>query len=357
MPGEGSNEGKVTFCPGGVSMNIARSIQSIQRALEHNYTAIRLISVVGDDPLGQDLLQACTAASISTEAIVQIPGSRSASVVMVFDSKGGVEYSIADVSILEDCLTPAVVDEKMSTIKEGEVVVLDGDLSEQAIVRACELAARKECLVVFDPATEIKSKKCIPVLRYLTFMTPNLTELKRLAQALSQENDYMCHDCKGPTWDKVIVQSDQNASERVIPNIFKVVRACVQRVLESGVKNLLVTGGHHGVAMYRIVEGGMSCTHCPPIISQTIASVSGAGDSLLAGFLVGLCARKTSKEALGLGVASAWEALQTHGNVPENIDPNRLRKHLSQSIEVTKEMKMKCGCCCRRCCDVNFGPL
>lgn len=356
MSGEGSNDGKVTFCPGGVSMNVARAIQSIQKALEHNHTAIRLISVVGDDSLGQDLLRTCTKASISTESIVQIPGSRSASVVIVFDSTGGVEYSVADVSILENCLTPAVVAEKMKMIKDGEVVVLDGDLSEQAIVRVCQLAARKECPIVFDPATEVKAKKCIPVLKYVTFMTPNLTELKGLAQALCKDNDSMCNEHRDPTWDEVVVESERSALENSIPNIFKVVRACVQRVLERGAKNLLVTGGPHGAAMYRLIEGGMSCTYCPPVISQTIVSVSGAGDSLLAGFLVGLCARKTSKEALCLGVASAWEALQVHGNVPENIDANRLRKHLSHSLDVTKEIKMKCACCCPRCCDINFGP-
>lgn len=328
----GSSTGKVMFSPGGVCMNIARAL----RHLEKQYggptiSDISLVSVVGDDNHGRDIVTLCSREGINTQSVLSVPGERTATVVVLFDDKGDVMHSVVDVSILETHLDPKVA---LKFIKGG-ICVTDGDLNRGVLEIVCKEAAQRGCQVVFDPATVSKAGKCISVLKYIDLITPNASEIEEIARLLVDTS--MQHR---------IGSNDE-------PSFFHRARACVELVLRQGVRYVLLTAGEKGAGLYWMEGTAIYVEYCCSIPVDFIHSVNGAGDCLVAGFIYAISTGKNEKESLSYGMAGAWEALQTDGNVPECINMTRFNKHVSFVLENIKSSIISCGCCCSTCCHIG----
>lgn len=335
----GSSTGRVTFSPGGVCMNIARALKWLERL--HGDTVspdVCLVSAVGNDGSGQNMLALCSSEGICTASVLVVQEGRTATVVVLFNSQGDAIQSVVDVSILERYLTPDTALKALQKENGKGICVVDGDLHRDVIESVCQEAALRGCQVVFDPATVSKAPKCIHALKNIYLLTPNIYELDEIARALRDMQGH--HDIRVHT----------NYS----PLLFVRARACVELVLKRGVKYLLLTAGHMGAALYQMED---DCTihveYCPPIPTDSIASVNGAGDSLVAGFLYALMLGKNQRESLAFGMASAWEALQTKSNVPEHYggsSASRFKRHVAAVLRGTQSLTLCCGCCCSTCC-------
>ena len=329
----GSSRGKVTFSPGGVCMNIARALKHLekQNGGEKVVPEVYLVSAVGDDNHGRDMMALCSREGINTGSVLSVPGERTATVVVIFNSKGDAIQSVVDVSILEKHLRPFIA---LGAVKNG-ICVTDGDLCRDVIETVCREAAQRGCQVVFDPATVSKAPKCISVLKHIDYITPNIDELEEIARALVMD-DGIGHHTHVPDG----------------PLIFHKARACVEIVLRRGVKHVLLTAGDQGAGLYSMEGTQIHVEYSSPIPVTSIRSVNGAGDSLVAGFMYALSQGKNGRECLAYGLASAWEALQTESNVPEFPCMTRFKRHVAHVLRSTQTASIGCGCCCSICCFV-----
>ena len=306
---QASSIGRVRYSAGGVCLNVARALRGLGQGEVH------MVSAVGSDGAGRDLLDLCTKAGIHKDGILTIEAGRTATVLCLFNNTGEVVYSLADVSILEDYLTPEMALRGMDRcgITNG-IVVTDGDLSSGVLEAVCKRAHRERCTVVFDPATVAKASRCVACLSYIDYVAPNVDELAELARAVDPNG-----------------LEGRMSPERGtvgVPEVFLRALPAVDAVLGKGAGNVLLTAGEYGAGLYCYCGGGIRLAHCPALPTASIASVNGAGDCLVAGFVRGLSLGRHKEDSLALGVASAWEALQIEGNVPDAFDGTRLRNHV-----------------------------
>lgn len=343
--------GRVTYSAGGVAFNIARALRSL---LQYVYTEclceVELISAVGDDEAGKDLIKLCQANNISTRGISRIPnGHRTASVVIVFDGSGDVAYSVADVDIVERFLTPDLVSRSIHpSLGSDGILVLDGDLDQASILRACKDASRSRCRIVFEPTSRSKAPRCIPALKHIDYITPNVDELTSIVRKLCQHlPDNFPKSCRrGRTY---VGKKSRGIN---IPSVFLNLVQPAAAVIRGGVGHVLVTAGDQGAALFFTAPGSndaYKCIYCPAIPTQVV-SVSGAGDCLAAGFVLGLTMDATPHVALAMGIANAWEALQSASNVSDSTEKKRFKANVDSILTQIHEANVYIQCCCITCC-------
>ncbi|KAI8112017.1 hypothetical protein M9435_004512 [Picochlorum sp. BPE23] len=355
-PGEkmapgGSSMGRVTYSAGGVAFNIARALRSL---LEYVFTEcmceVELISAVGDDEAGKDLIKMCQANNISTRGVSRIPnGPRTASVVIVFDGSGDVAYSVADVDIVERFLTPDLVSRSIHpSLGLGGILVLDGDLDQASILRACKDASRSRYRVVFEPTSRSKAPRCIPALKHIDYITPNVDELTSIVHKLCQHHpDNFPKSCQR---GRASIEKQPRGIN--IPSVFLNLAQPAAAVVQAGVGHVLVTAGDQGAALFFIApenNDSLKCIYCPALPTQVV-SVSGAGDCLAAGFILGLTMDATPRVALAMGVANAWEALQSESNVSDSMEEKRFKANVDHVLTQIQEAHVSIQCCCITCC-------
>lgn len=351
MASGGSSIGRVTYSAGGVALNIARALHSLMKCVFTDCMGdVELISVVGDDEAGKDLVTLCEANNISTRGVLRIPnGPRTASVVIIFDGSGDVAYSVADVDIVERFLTPDVVSRSIHPfLGSSGILVLDGDLDQASILRACEDASRSRCQVVFEPTSRSKAPRCIPALKHIDYITPNVDELTCIFHELCRHfPEKFPRSCGRNT---TLIETKTKGM--AIPGLLSSLAQPAAALVRAGVGHVLVTAGDQGAAIFfGASENNKSiqCIYCPSIPTHVV-SVSGAGDCLAAGFILGLTMGAEPRKALAIGVASAWEALQSDSNVSDSLEEKRFKAHVDNILTRVHEATIHINCCCITCC-------
>lgn len=336
----GSVDGRVSFVPGGVCMNIARAFSKFYNGrVELNgdkKPIIRLFSVIGNDSAGQRILSQCLEDGVAGDDIVQIKDATTATVVIVFDGGGDVISSVADVKIVETFMTSTFVGMRLRSLHPGDFVVVDGDLSAESIEAVCKIAKSKYCNTFFEPVSISKSTRAKNVLDKIDYTSPNLKELVAMS------------GCLGP----FEIQCSRENSKYLGPDIgvFLVARPLVQTLLQKGVHHVLLTAGAHGAAVYFLdpVAKGITCIRCPALVSY-ILSVSGAGDCLVGGFLASRTKGHMLEQALAFGVAASWESLRVQVPVPPQFDTVQFQSNYRALLEKVETHFLPVGCCCKRC--------
>jgi pseudouridine kinase len=95
MPMQAGNDkpGRITRLPGGVALNIAMTLRRFD-------LTPALLTVVGDDPDGRDLLAECGRMGLLTEHVV-VAGDLPTDRYMAIEAAGGLVAAIADAHSLE----------------------------------------------------------------------------------------------------------------------------------------------------------------------------------------------------------------------------------------------------------------
>ncbi|KDD75395.1 hypothetical protein H632_c704p0, partial [Helicosporidium sp. ATCC 50920] len=185
LPG-GSVPGCVRQCPGGVGRNIAAALGTLIGWSPDPLPAPRLVSLVGNDAAGDTLVRSCASAGVAADLVRVVPLARSPTVAVVLDGAGDVAVSVADVGLMEsaEALTwiraPAVA----RALSQASWVVLDANLSAEAIAAAAAAAKHAGRPVWLEPVSEPKALRCLASLPLAACVSPNRAELRAMAQAL-----------------------------------------------------------------------------------------------------------------------------------------------------------------------------
>lgn len=123
--GGSSSPAKIGCHAGGVGRNIAHNLAMLD-------VETHLISVVGDDFYGSNILEQTIAAGVNVQGCSRIYGRNTATYISIHDSSGSVINAVNDTGIMDD-LTPSMLIKHKELFVHSEVIVADCNLSEDAL--------------------------------------------------------------------------------------------------------------------------------------------------------------------------------------------------------------------------------
>jgi pseudouridine kinase len=262
-----SNRGTVRIGAGGAGRNVAANLARL---------GIRtaFIGAVGDDPLSDRVVASTAQAGVDISGVTRVARSKNIYVAMI--TAGLVQWAVADMTAAES-LTPGHIRAHASAIRAADAVVIDANLTPQAIAAACDLAAgRTLCLLPVSPA---KASRIAPYLEAASCIVLSAAELQVLAGSA------------------VLDSSD---AARAVGTLRR----------KSGLTTV-VTMDARG-----LVWVGREVFPVPVVPPVSVLNPSGAGDAVAAaalyGILAGFSERETARLALAAGVMTVTVDDSTH---------------------------------------------
>ncbi|XWS39828.1 hypothetical protein CRYUN_Cryun18bG0088000 [Craigia yunnanensis] len=374
--------GKVHYVQGGVARNIAECMWKLG-------AEPFMISALGFDMAGNLLLEHWKYAKLPIEGIRKHQDIKTPTVCHILDVTGEVAAGVASVEAVEMFLTPEWIQQFKHKIHCAPILMVDANLSLPALEASCKstlnhhfrffslsgwssafcsllqllftslsfgfleyfscwffsaVAAVSDVPVWFEPVSIAKSKRIAPVVKYITFASPNEDELISMANALSPDNMFR--------------PIERNKCS--IGTLFQMLKPAIWLLLEKGVKILVVTIGSDGVLLCskgepsswiigpeKTKRHGFSgqlfetvTSSCPsncysdakvferspyffavyfPALPASVVRLTGAGDCLVGGMLASLCAGLDVMQSVAIGIAAAKGSVEVDSNVPSQF--------------------------------------
>jgi pseudouridine kinase len=241
VAGDDSTPGRVRIVAGGVGRNIAENLARLS-------VDCRLRSVVGDDFAGELLLSQCRAAGLNTQGVACSPDHATPVYVSMNDSAGAMLHAVSDMALIDQCSAdrlPLLAQD----IQASDLCVIDANLSEELIGQVAGHCG--DVALVAEAVSLSKCTRLASVLPRLHLLKLNLSEARHLVGA----NDDMSLD------------------------------SLAASLLAMGPASVLISFGADG-ALYATEDDGRRLMHREAAPVARVVNANGAGDALLAGFIV-----------------------------------------------------------------------
>lgn len=265
---------------GGVARNVAESLGRLG-------ANVQLVSVVGKDAAGDRLRQHIADASVGTDWLMSLDGHTTAEYIAAMEG-GDMRAAFADMGIF-DQLTPERVEQALSCVSGPTIVFADCNLPANAIELLFEGARQNRYLLAMDGVSPAKCKRLPKALGSLGVLFTNAAQVSHVTRMAS-----------GPKG--------------------------VERMLKRGCRTMVATMGHHGLILAE--DSNILVLPAPDV---PVVSVSGAGDAIAAGTLLGLSRALPIKDAVQLGIALAALVLQSVHTVPPQLSMDVLTASVGPS--------------------------
>ncbi|SFI80888.1 Sugar or nucleoside kinase, ribokinase family [Celeribacter neptunius] len=264
--------GRIVRVPGGVAMNIAMALARFGLTPD-------LLTAIGRDPAGEELIDAAAVRGIGT-AHVYRSEDLPTDAYMAVEGANGLIAAIADAHSLE-----AAGDKILRPLRDGRLgsaeapysgrIALDGNLTTQLLREIAVSPFFAEADLRVAPASPGKAERLLPLLNHpRATLYVNLEEATILGHA-----------------------SYASSSE------------AAQALIGKGAHRVLVTDGGKDATMAR---DGLTLTHTPPEV--LVARVTGAGDTFMAAHIAAEVNGASEEEALINALDAA--ALYVSGDTP-----------------------------------------
>ncbi|MGB9799848.1 MAG: carbohydrate kinase family protein [Thermanaerothrix sp.] len=277
--------GQVRPSFGGVARNVAENLARLG-------LPVSLISAVGDDPIGRQLLEYTAKIGVDTSACLRVGDYGTASYIALLGKEGDLRYGLDDMRILS-CLSAEYIKSQAALFQSASLIFVDANLSTPAL-RAVFQLARRAKLPIFADATSVSlAPKLLPFLPRLTFLTANRLEATALLQGAIEVNDR-----------------------------FSALEAA-RTFVRMGVQIAIIALAEFGVCYATSETSG----HVPAIRTRVI-DPTGAGDAMTAAIIFGLTNGMDIDEAVRLGVSAASLTLSHPGSVSPQLSLESLYERL-----------------------------
>jgi pseudouridine kinase len=281
-----SNPAQIRLSFGGAARNVAEN-------LLHLGTPVTLLTVVGDDPSGDRLLEAIAASGANVDAVLHSTQYPTGSYLAVINANGKLEYSLDDMRVLAE-LSPHYIHAHEDLFEQASVLFIDANLSKETLRTIMSVARRVKLPVCADPTSELLARKLIPYLPRLRLVVPN-----------SGEASILCERKSGLTTRNEAIEA-------------------AKCLVSQGVEIAIVTMAELGVCYATSETSG----YVPPIRADII-DPTGAGDALTAAVLFGLMNKMPIDDAVRLGVAAEAITLNYRGAVVPDLSLEKLYDQLA----------------------------
>lgn len=166
-----SNPGIIRSSLGGVGRNIAASLAT-------RGVSTTLLTALGKDDSGQNMLYHCSSIGLDTASIKRLPEKATARYVGIHDSSGDLTIGIADMAILRE-IDAEYIEMNTSRIQNCRLVISDGNISVEAFQKLVLLCESYNKPLFFEPTSD---HKCVlpvhaQVLNKISVVKPNVSEL------------------------------------------------------------------------------------------------------------------------------------------------------------------------------------
>jgi pseudouridine kinase len=280
-----SNPARIRHTRGGTARNVAENLACFG-------AEVKLLSAVGDDQTGRQLVAQTAEAGVDVSDVQVISGERTGSYMAILDEEGSLSVALDDVSIMSH-ISPAYLYQNRKLFRDACMVLFDGSLDEAAVEMAVRLATQYQVPICADPSSTRLAHKLKEYLPKLHLVVPNEVEAAALTDV-----DFLGYD--------------PDASLEA-----------AMTLMRSGVATVIVTLSDFGLVYSTSDETG----YLPARYSEIVDS-TGTGDSVTAAVMFGMVNDFPIAEATRLGAAAASLTLQTVETVVPDLSLDMLYDHL-----------------------------
>lgn len=273
-----SNPGKVKLSHGGVARNITENLAKLE-------VNVKLISIVGSDIYGSNILSNLEDNNIDISNIKVSENNRTSTYLSVLDKNNDMKLAISSMDIIDE-LSIDYLSSKEDVIKNSKYVILDTNLSKEVLQYLVQNYNNK---FIIDAVSTSKAMKIKGLLKY--FHTIKLNRIE--AEAIS----------------KIKIEDEESLEK--IGDFF----------LKSGTKNLFITLGAEGVFYTNSNSKGIVR---PPNID--VINANGAGDAFTAAITYCFINEKPILDSVKYGIASSILTLQHENTINPNFSIQNINK-------------------------------
>ena len=232
-----------------------------------------MVSKVGDDLLGENVLSNFAALGVGTKHVGRVANQTTGTATILVNRAG--ENFILIVKGANGDLTPADVEAAAADLSTCDLILLQLEVPLETVYAALEFGRRHGVKTVLNPAPAVTTLDRDKV-RLASFVTPNETELAILTG--------------------LPVESEDD------------IAAAAKRLIADGVETVVVTLGARGSLL--ATAGGMK--RIPPVKVQAVDS-TGAGDAFIGSFARYFAAGLDLEAALAKATLYAADSVTKRG--------------------------------------------
>jgi ribokinase len=247
---------------------------------------VKMIGRVGGDAFGAQLLQTLRDDCVDTTFVQRDAAAPSGVALITVEDAG--QNTIVVASGANVRVTPADVDAAAAAFAGASVLLLQLECPLPAVRHAIEVARQQQVRVILNPAPS--QPLDAQLLSQVDYLVPNQIELALLTQTNSLEEG-------------------------------------VQRLRALGVKQVVVTLGGDGVAVFDDDQAYQLAPHQVDVVDTTAA-----GDAFVGGFAVALVEGKSTRAAAEWGNAAGALAVTRAGAQPSLPARAELHEFLRQAV-------------------------
>lgn len=165
-----SNPSSISSCSGGVARNIAENLSRLERKT-------RLLSAVGNDFHGKNIISQASKAGIIADDILIDSMCETGSYLSIIDKGGEIFTSVSDMDIVEN-ISVEYIKSKISLINQGDILVLDSNLSEKTLEYIFSIAGNKK--IYFHTVSSSKAKRIKNIYNKINTISGNVLDIASL---------------------------------------------------------------------------------------------------------------------------------------------------------------------------------
>ncbi|GAK57393.1 PfkB domain protein [Candidatus Vecturithrix granuli] len=270
-----SNSGKVHTSAGGVGRNIAHNLALLG-------VPVYLLAAVGNDSFGAQILAETREAGVQVDYMQVIAGQQTGIYLAVLDHVHDLSVAIADMDVTAS-INQDYLEQQRGLIQQSRVVVLETNLSTEALRTAIKLCRQAQIPYLIEPVSVEKARKIHAISGNVDTITPNTSELEAL-------------------------------SGRKFATMESLPAVCAE--LQGRFRHLLVTLGAQGVYHY---DASAQCGQHYAAFPTRVLDANGAGDAFVAGFVSGIFHEYQIDRCIRLGMAAAHFTLQSIDTVNNEL--------------------------------------
>jgi pseudouridine kinase len=271
-----SNPGIVRVSYGGVARNVAENLARLGMT-------VRLITAIGNDPSGQNLISETSGAGVDMKHTLVVEDGTTSSYLAYVDEKGNLRIGLDDMRIVEQ-LDVEYIQSRNQLFDEAQAVFVDANLPPETLSVVFSLAREAEVPIAADPTSVSLAPIFREYLDYLWVFTPNESEAEVLIpQAVPHADPSSAIDA-------------------------------ARFLVSQGVEIAIITMAEFGLG-YATASGSGHV----PALRTVILDPTGAGDALSAAVIFALLNDVPIDEAVKLGLSAAALTLRTQGTVVPDL--------------------------------------
>lgn len=269
--------GYVSFSYGGVARNVSENLSKFN-------VDVKLISAIGKDSNGLDLIKHSNISNIDTSHSLLLEKESTAVYMAILNDVKDMELAISDMEIIKN-IDEKYLSKKYNLLKNSSIIFADTNLEEEAL---------RYLLVNFDnvfidPVSRSKSKKLRKYMKYIHTIKPNIYETEILIGK------------KIKTEDDLILAG--------------------KKLVSLGIKNVYISVGKEGV--YYFNKNNFLKAKSDYI---DMKNATGAGDAFMSGVIYGHMNNLQVEEILKLGIASSRISLKNINTTSDNLSLENIEK-------------------------------